>query len=592
MDSLADPDIEQVSVMACAQVFKTETLLNFIGFCVDHDPSPLMVVVPRDEDIGEWSGIRCKGMIDTTPALTRHTTGKEDDLAGHIFELDRMFIKFATSNSPAALASTPIRYVLFDEVDKYPAFSGKEADPIRLGRERTRAFPTGKIVLASTPTVETGTINSEFQKSDKRRYWVPCPQCGVYQVLFFGDKTAPVPLSPRGRVRWPEGVTPDQIRMDRLAWYECGACHARVDEAHKTWMIERGVWCPEGCSVDISGRIQGEIPRTTHRGYQLSALYAPWIKRSWSVIAAEFLECKDDPGLLLGWVNSTMGEPWRNDVKQSKKEDLNRLIGGYEIGEVPPGALILTAAVDVQKDYFLWSITGWGYRMESWLIRYGRSDTLEDLIEDVLRTSYPTASGKTKHVRLCGIDSGNDTQRVYDIVRLLNQKYPGRVVALKGDESIPIYEFTKATIDRDREGRPFGEGVVLYRLDVSKLKDQLARYLAANPGDAGVMHMPNGTDDGYLAHMTSEAKQSVRNKRTKKVTEQWIHVSGENHYWDCSVYNLALAKILGVDKHRPQGEAKVYELKKPTQLKAVADQQAERERPAARESSRLSMFNR
>lgn len=594
MDALSDPYVEEVTACFAAQTGKTALLRNFIGYAIDHDPSEMLVVMPDPDSAKAWAWKHIRSMAKSCPAVAAHTTGREDDLAGDYYQFDRMYIKLAGAGSPDDLSGDSCRYVLFDEVDKFPKWSGTEADPISLGKKRARNFPWNrKILKTSTPVLETDFIWSEYLQSDRRRYWVKCPKCGEFQPLSFRRDPDKGPA--RGRIRWPETATHDEIRDQLLAYFECGHCESAIYENHKEWMVSKGVWCPSGLLVNQYGELVGDYRPSRHRGYQAPVLVSPWV--SWSEVVRDFIKAnremkKGNAAPLMDFVNSSQAEPWKEIIERPDKEKLRHLIGGHQVGEIPAGALILTACVDVQKDYFLWSIVGWGYRMESWVIRYGRSETFEDVIDQVLRTGYPTANGKTKHVSMMGVDSGNDTQRVYDLVRLASRLFPGRVVAIKGDDHVAVYEYRKSTIDKDREGRPFGHSLILYLVDVSKLKDQFARYLAAQSGDTGEVHFPAGTDDGYLDQLTSEAKQPVRDKRTKRVSEKWVHVSGENHYLDISIYNLALAKIIGLDKIVQPGEAKVYELKKPTQLKAIADQQAERDRPSPRERSRLSMFNR
>jgi phage terminase large subunit GpA-like protein len=70
----------------------------------------------------------------------------------------------------------PIRYVLCDEVDRFPWEVGQEGDPLGLIDERTKTFPRRKVLLVSTPTVKGASrIEGEYEKSDMRQYHVPCP---------------------------------------------------------------------------------------------------------------------------------------------------------------------------------------------------------------------------------------------------------------------------------------------------------------------------------------------------------------------------------------------------------------------------------
>ena len=51
-----------------------------------------------------------------------------------------MTVLLTGANSPADLASTNIRYLFLDEVDKFPGASKKEADPVSLARAHKNLF--------------------------------------------------------------------------------------------------------------------------------------------------------------------------------------------------------------------------------------------------------------------------------------------------------------------------------------------------------------------------------------------------------------------------------------------------------------------
>src|SRR3989338_1157199 len=235
MDAFTDPYVDEITVMAASQVGKTEAMYNMLGFVLDQDPGPTLMVMPRADDAKSVSYNRIKPMIETSPALSRYLPKNADEITKLEYHFDRMILYFAGSNSPADLASRPIRYLFLDEVDKYPRFSGREADPIKLAQERQKTFWNKKTVKVSTPTTREGYIFREYEKSDKRRFYVPCPHCGRYQTLVFGQ------------IKWPkEEASAERIKNDRLAWYECVHCHGRIEDIHKQRMMLNCEWIAEG----------------------------------------------------------------------------------------------------------------------------------------------------------------------------------------------------------------------------------------------------------------------------------------------------------------------------------------------------------
>ena len=71
MDAFSDPAIERVVVMSSAQVGKSEIANNVIGFFIDYDPSPILVVEPTIDVAKSWSKDRLSTMIRDTPCLTK-----------------------------------------------------------------------------------------------------------------------------------------------------------------------------------------------------------------------------------------------------------------------------------------------------------------------------------------------------------------------------------------------------------------------------------------------------------------------------------------------------------------------------------------
>ncbi|MBI5872707.1 MAG: phage terminase large subunit family protein, partial [Candidatus Omnitrophica bacterium] len=187
MDAFADPVIEEITIISSTQIGKTESLYNMMGYSIDQDPAPALYVMPKAEDVEQAAENRLKPMIFKSQALSSHVTGRADDLTKKRFHFDRMVLYFGSSNSPSDLASRPIRNLFLDETDKYPNYAGREADPIKLAKERTATFWNRKIVECSTPTTRDGYIYRAYQKSNKLRYHVPCPHCGKYQLLAFAQ---------------------------------------------------------------------------------------------------------------------------------------------------------------------------------------------------------------------------------------------------------------------------------------------------------------------------------------------------------------------------------------------------------------------
>ena len=551
LNSFTTPGVSEIIIQSSTQVGKTEFILNCLGYIVDYDPAPTMIVLPRDDDARGWATKRVKPMLELSPRLSQHLTGKDDDLAGKLYQLDQMFIKFAGANSPADLASDPCRYVFFDEVNKYPRFSGREADPVKLGMERTRTFWNRKIIKVSTPTTTTGYITRDYERSDKRRFYVPCPLCGAYQPLVFRRQEG----AGCGQLCWPNDMTAERIRRTRTVWYECGYCHKQIEEFQKGRIVERGVWCPEGCEVNVIGEVVGSPQVDSVRGYHLSALCSPWV--SWTEIVAEFLETKAYPSLLMNFVNSVLGEPWKEKTAETTSVHLLQRVGAHAFGEVPAGVRVLTAGVDVQKDHFYFVIRGWGVGEESWLIRYGRVEDPAELLHVLLYTQYPTHGGGAMMVRLGCIDSGYRTNEIYTLCR----EHREVLRPTKGYDHVMAAPQRASLLDRNSVGAPIQGGLTLWSLDTTYYKDKLNRLMHTEPGNPGEWHLCLEPSAEYVDHMLSEEKVIDRNRTTGVIVERWQQKSENraNHLLDCEVLALAAADMLKVFMLREGTQTVTYQ---------------------------------
>ncbi len=544
MDAFNDQKVRSITIMASTQIGKTEAMLNIFGYIADQDPGPTLWVNTTEDLAKSFCKHRIHPMLLMSAALCGHLTDAQDDLGKTEIAMDRMTLFTAWSNSPATLASRPIKYIFFDEVDKYPKFSGKEADPLKLGEERTTTYWDHKIIKCSTPTTKEGYIYNDYMKTDRCQYHVPCPHCNHYQVLTFHQ------------VMWPkEEFTTQELKDKRLAWYECIKCKEKIRDIHKNRILQKGVWCPEACEVNQNGEIVGEIPITTRRGFWINALYSPWL--TFSDLAAEFLESKDQINDLMNFINSKLAEIWEEKAKKTDVDFVRALSLNYPEGIVEDKALVLTAGVDVQRDHFYFVIRAWGYGEESWLVRAARVERWADVVDVVFKTGYKKRNGEIYKVRMSCIDSGYNTDEVYEICR----RNSDVARAVKGDIRVTGVPVTITRIDRFvGSGAFIPGGLNLYRLDVNFFKDKVYRLVNSDPGDLSRWHNFKDVSEQYLKQFCSEDKVIIRDRKTGRAQEVWKPKANKtpNHYWDAEIYATAAAEMMHVSSLRQPGTTKSF----------------------------------
>lgn len=524
MDAISDASIQQVCFMKSAQTGGTEVLNNIVGYFIDQDPAPMLLVQPTLDMGKAWSKDRLAPMLRDTPRLD----GKVKDARSRDADntvLHKRFpgghITIAGANSAASLASRPIRVTLFDEVDRYPVSAGTEGDPVNLGRKRSTTFWNRKSVEISTPTVKDASrIESSYNASTMDEYYVPCPHCGEFQTLKWGG-----PDEPYG-IKWDR----DEEHRPETAHYVCEHHGCVITDLEKAGMLAGGEW-------------RSRYPRKHVRGFHINELYSPWV--TFEEMVRNFLEAKGSPDTLKTWVNTALGETFDETEKAVESGSLYARREHYR-AEVPAGVQIITAYADVQDDRLEVEFCGWGAGEESWSLDYirlygdpGRLELWNKLHQQLSR-QFLNEDGVMVGVKLCGIDSqGHYTDEVNNFCNKYGQ---GRwVIPTKGhsQRNQPI-----ATYPRKRNKK----NVYLTMIGTDTAKELVySRYEISEPGP-GYCHYPvaEAYDEVYFKQATAERKQRHFSHGVPYFS--WEAGGRRNEALDCRVGNLALIRIL--QQHR------------------------------------------
>lgn len=515
MDKFTDPLIENISLCFGAQIGKTEAELNMIGYALHQTASPVMMVYPTDTIAKFASDKRVQPMIRSVEPLADMY-----DEGSKLLELDFVngnYMVLVGANSPSSLSSRSIKYLFFDEIDKYPAFSGKEANPIKLAEERTKTFVDKKIVRVSTPTIESGNIwQSYMDANERKQYYVPCPHCGVSQTLKFKQ------------IKWPEEHNDNADMIRDTAYYECEHCGERIYDKHKMEMLRSGEW-------RAVNKSQSKIRSVS---YHLSSIYSPWV--TFGDVAYEFKNSKGTPATLMNFINSWLAEPWKSS-KTKSTQNMEFTQSNYPCGVVPDKAVLLIASVDVQLDHFWWEVRAYAPGVKSYLIDYGQASTWEDLEEIIINREYPSEYGESRQVMKAGIDSGFRTDEVYQFC----SRFPEVCIPVKGssNHSTMAAPYTMTSLEKGVVG-----GLKLYVLNTDYWKDFIFARMIRLADEDGTIHLYKECPQEYSDHLRSEEKQEIRNVKTGAVTVQWKPLTSHpvNHLLDTCTYNAAVADIAGV----------------------------------------------
>jgi phage terminase large subunit GpA-like protein len=526
MDSITDIHTRTVVAMKANQVGWTEVIGNVVGYFMEHDPCPILVVQPTLEAAEGWSKERLALMIRDTPALRDKVNDPRSRDSGNTVrskEYPGGRISIVGANSASGLASRPIRFVLADEVDKYDVSAGTEGDPLTLASKRQQTFWNARTLMGSTPGLKiTSRIWREWERSDQRKFFVPCPTCGSRQTIRWEN------------VRWDRGDAREHLA--HTAHYVCEGSGCVWTDVDRWRAVSSGEW---------RATAKGE-PGIV--GFHVPAFISPWV--TLESVVREFLAVRKDPWRLQVWVNTVLAEPWEEAAEKVDATSLYSRGENYGPESLPDAVQLATAGVDVHGDRLEVQVIGWGYREESWVAQYeiiwgDPSQVLVwDQLDAILLQKLRTVSGREVRVRAACVDSGG--HHGAEVFAYCNKRKGRRVFPIKGIAgSRPIWPKRSSRTGRNKEQ--------VFLIGVDTGKDAIYGRLRGigKPGP-GYVHFPvgDGFDAKYFDQLTSE--RVVTRKRMGHPYRVWELPAGRrNEVLDTFNYALAARLSTGLKLDTP-----------------------------------------
>lgn len=534
MNAFTEPGIHRVVVKSSSQIGKSDMMNNVIGRFAHLDPCAIMMIQPTIDMAQDYSKTRIAPMIRDTKVLNNlfydvKSRDANNTILSKVFPGGRLIM--CGANSPAGLASRPIRILLADEVDRFPDSAGTEGDPVDLAAKRMTTFWNSCMGLFSTPTNEgSSRIDEEYLAGTQEEWQHKCPNCGEYHLLRHIDMT----------VDYKEIKTPS---------------------GKKTVIVNDVKWrCPH-CGFSFSEKEMKQTPqkyisrnadalKNGIRSFFVNGFTSPWM--TWTRIMREWLEAKGDPEREKVIMNTVFGESYKQKGAFEDEQIFLRRRESYG-AELPNGVLLLTAAIDTQDNRLEYEVVGWGKEEECWGIRKGivlgapnQARTWKE-IDSILDKTYHFADGKGLKVVRTFIDSGG--HYTSDVYNYCQKNFHKQRFAIKGrgGPGIPlIYKIAKANNAKAPLillGVDDGKQQIMDRLSIDSPGPLYFHF----PQDEGIKELSNrGYDDLYFKGIISEHKKVY--KRNGVLREVWETTKNvRNEPLDLRNYNLACMKSLKPD---------------------------------------------
>jgi phage terminase large subunit GpA-like protein len=456
--------VREVVLKFPIQFGKSEVLKAVCAYTMVNRPGPIMVTYPSEVSRDKGVNQKFQPLFESTPALRqalRSTNSRETANSRFFkdFEGGQWYAEHA--GSPVRLKSTSVELLEVDELDEFAAQLTGGDDPLQMLNGRTSAFPaTYRRLYVSTPQLKS-TSRTEYlwERSDQRRYHVPCPHCGHRQHLEWSA------------LQWSAHRHAD---TGRQVWLVCRECGAMIEERHKQAMIQQGQWVAAN-------------PGAPLRGYHINCLYyAPGLGPRWPALVDEWLDAQGDPARLKTFVNDRLAEAWEDAASRNVKANIvAERAEPYPLRTAPAGVLRITAGVDTQDNRLAVQIVGWGRGRAWWVLDYVELpgdpalDPVWDALTELLNRPIPHACGAQLSVEGVLVDAGGHrTEAVKAWVRDRRARRPMCAFGAVPNNA-PVLSKGKPS-DVNWRGQHDKRGVLIYHVGTVNVKHSLYAALAAD----------------------------------------------------------------------------------------------------------------
>jgi len=555
--SPSDP-ARDVTLKWARQTAKTAIGENFFGYTADEDPAPMLIVLPSLDEGKKFVKTKLQPAIDASPAL-RHKVAEQksrtEDGSTSAFKRFRGgFAQITGANSSKGLQMISVRRLWGDEISEWPLDTDGRGDPMDQAIGRTTAWTRRgvKRLWTSTPGMDGECrITDYYVASDQRRYYVPCPECGIFQVLKF------------------ENLKAGKDGLAKGCFFQCASANGCVIEHNnKRDMVAKGVWLktykdddgnnpapPETLGADEIAAWRGRSSKGRQPGFHIWQAYSPFV--DWETIYSKYLASRGKPLKEKDFSQQELGEA---HVDRGEAPDHSKLLGAvlpYRLQTIPLGGLVLTMGADVQVNRLEWSVYAWGVALSYWLVDFGIIEGDPDTdgpwraLDSIRARKYEDTFGRAWGIEACGVDSGYKSQRVYNYARSRPQ-----VLATDGRDgwNVPILG-TPKRVDVTVSGKSAKNGAMLWPVGTFQAKSELygsLRKTIGGPDDTGMLplgagHFPDACDEAFFRQLTAESLtlKEMRDGRSKRV---WVKPKDQpNEQLDMWVINRAMAYHLRLD---------------------------------------------
>jgi phage terminase large subunit GpA-like protein len=511
------------------QFGKSELECNVVGYTMCEVGGPIMVCLPGQVSLDKWIDQKLNPLIEETPAVRRTLASMASRDAANRrtfkeFEGGQLYLEHA--GNPVRLKSTSVRTLILDEFSSLANALRTGDDPEQVVDGRTSAFPsTYKRLKVGTPEIKgVCRIDGLYQRSDQRRWYVQCPDCGHRQPLEWSGLH----------------YTPDAS----ACWYACRECAVVIEEHQKDALIDGGQWVAEN-------------PESPIRGYAANALYHKMGRGPrWLDLVREWISAQNDPARLKTFINDRLAEPWEDPAMRAVKHNvIADRAEPYRLRTAPAGVLAVTAGVDTQDNRLAVHITGWGRGLAAWTLDYielpgdPADEAVWAALTELLNRPIEHASGALLRAEAMAIDAGGHrTEAVKAFVRSRRVRRPMAIFGAIPNNA-PVLSKGKLQ-DINWRGQLDKRGVLIHHVGTVAVKHLLFSRLstdAEKQPDARLVHFSDELPPEYFTGLVSETYNPAKNRFDKRrgarnePLDTWVYSYAATHHPELRLHRATKA---------------------------------------------------
>ena len=573
-----DNPMKWIAIKKGAQIgLSAGVLIPCLLWMIKNDPSNSYFLVGSPDliekateklDIGiDNAGLRpyIKPQVQRKRAQKSGDTNTKKEFAGG-------YIHIGSANNHKDIRDVSLKYGLFDDFESVKSKSKESGSTRKLLEQRFAAYEDShKICYCSTPELdENSNIKEAYLLGDQRKYFIPCPCCGVmidwHWTITKGDITGGVTwkLDEKGKV------------ISDTVGYVCQECGGFFDDKNKNELLNLGVWQPTA-----------EPSKPGYYSYHISSLYAPIGMYGWEHYVNDWIEAnpvgqprKED--LYKTFVNVVLGETYETPAEELSATELQMNIRDYEIGVIPErmsendgnGAIVFVTLGadmngkpdDARLDYEIvaWSESGASYSInhgsigtfipregvngvdrERWTYQHGMERSVWTELDRIINEPIPTDSGHLMQIMTSGIDCGYLRDYAYQYI----DSKDFTIVGLKGKDT------DKFTMNL-KDAKSFKQSLEkpnLYMVETNLTKERLASKMRLKwndklnvPQPSGFMNFPIPSGGKYLFNNYFSHYEAEHRILDKTNTFKWEKKNDmvQNHLFDCRLYAGVVGEIM------------------------------------------------